>query len=107
DGRNFAWSLSRGFDVDRIPAGAKSTSDSRSDANDARRFDVRTHTYHHSLGDEGRFQAFTLSMRGRLFAHLVGHGAQRQLPQCREVGFTEEIRECLLDLVWFVHLALT
>jgi hypothetical protein len=43
---------------------------------------------------------------GRLVADLVGDGAQRQLAQGGQVGFAEEVRERLLDLLRSIDLAL-
>src|SRR4030095_5672259 len=50
------------FHVDGVPARSQPPGDPGSDTKHARRIDVRAHTHHHALGDEGWFQALTLSM---------------------------------------------
>src|SRR5262249_29296691 len=100
-------SFCRAFNIDCVPGSGEASGDSRAGAQQSLARGARRNTVHPFFGNRGRLQSCSLTILGGLGAYLIGNRPQRQFTQSREISLPEEIRECLLNLLRPVYLALS
>src|SRR5262245_39499250 len=98
--------FARRFDVDGVPVRGQPPGDARSDSQQLLGAAARGDADHHFFGNGGRLQALAPAVFMRLLALVFGSLAQRQLAQRREVAFSKEIGQRLLDLLDSIDFAL-